>query len=64
MAIDISLEQFTQAVKENDERNNVLETNPGDKVKVVRPKTEGDAIIDFFRGDLKWLIQQLMPLMG
>ena len=26
MAIDISLEQFTQVVKENDERNNVLET--------------------------------------
>ena len=55
MAIDISLEQFTQVVKENDERNNVLETNPGDKVKVVRPKTEGDAIIDFFRGDLNTL---------
>ena len=26
MAIDISLEKFTQVVKENDERNNVLET--------------------------------------
>ena len=55
MAIDISLEQFTQAVKENDERNNVLETNSGDKVKVVRPKTQGDAILDLFRRDLNLL---------
>ena len=55
MAIDISLEQFTQAVKENDERNNILEKNSGDKVKVVRPKTQGDAVLDFFRRDLNTL---------
>ena len=51
MAIDITLDQFEQVVKENDTRKNVLETNPGDKVKIVRPKTEGDALLDFFRSD-------------
>ena len=53
MAIDITLNQFKQAVKENDTRKNVLETNPGDKVKVVKPKTQTGAAIESLRLDPK-----------
>ena len=51
----ITLPQLKQFAKDQDTKNNILETNPGDKVKVVRPKTEGDAILDFFRSDLNTL---------
>ena len=54
MLIDIHCEQFTQAVKENDERNNVLKQILKDKVKVVRPKTQSDTVLDFFRRDPKY----------
>ena len=53
MAIDITLDQFEQAVKENDTRKNILETNPGDRVRVVKPKTQGDALLDSLRIDPK-----------
>ena len=53
MAIDLTLDQVEQAVKETDRRKNVLETNPGDKVRVVRPKTQADAALESFRLDPK-----------
>ena len=34
----ITLPQFKQFAKDQDTKNNILETNPSDKVKVVKPK--------------------------
>ena len=49
MAIDLTLDQVEQAVKETDRRKNILETNPGDKVRVVKPKTQGDVLLESLR---------------
>ena len=46
---DITLEEFEETTKAIDTRKNILETNPGDKVKVVKPKTQGDAILESLR---------------
>tara|TARA_Y100000593_G_scaffold28779_1_gene57549 strand:- start:2634 stop:6893 length:4260 start_codon:yes stop_codon:yes gene_type:complete len=46
---DITLEQFEQTVKDIDTRKNIIETNPGDKVKVVKPKTTGANIAEQLR---------------
>ena len=46
---DITLEQFEQTVKDIDTRKNIIETNPGDKVKVVAPKTTGANIAEQLR---------------
>ena len=35
---DITLEEFEETAKAIDTRKNIIETNPGDKVKVVKPK--------------------------
>ena len=55
MAVEITLDQIKEFAKNSDRKKNILETNPGDKTKVVRPKTQGDAILDFFRSDLNTL---------
>ena len=49
MAVEITLEQVKEFAKNSDRRKNILETNPGDKVKVVKPKTQGDAILESLR---------------
>jgi len=50
---DISLEQFEETVKDIDTRKNILETNPGDKVRVVKPKTKAAGYIESLRNDPK-----------
>ena len=40
MAVEITLEQIKEFAKNSDNKKNILETNPGDKVKVVKPKTQ------------------------
>ena len=50
---DITLEQFEQTVKDIDTRKNIIETNPGDKVKVVKPKTKAAGFIEALRIDPK-----------
>ena len=50
---DISLEQFEETVKDIDTRKNILETNPGDRVRVVKPKTKAAGYIELLRNDPK-----------
>ena len=47
---DITLEQFEETVKDIDTRKNVIETNPGDRVRVVKPK---NVYLDTLRQDPK-----------
>ena len=50
---NITLEQFEQTAKDIDTRKNIIETNPGDKVKVVKPKTTGASFLEILRNDPK-----------
>ena len=50
---DITLKEFEQTVKDIDTRKNIIETNPGDKVKVVKPKTKAAGFIEALRIDPK-----------
>ena len=50
---DITLKEFEQTAKDIDTRKNIIETNPGDKVKVVKPKTTGASIVEQLRNDPK-----------
>ena len=45
---DITLEQFEETVKDIDTRKNIIETNPGDRVRVVKPK---NVYLDSLRSD-------------
>ena len=47
---DITLEQFEETVKDIDTRKNIIETNPGDRVRVVKPK---NVYLDSLRSDIK-----------
>ena len=49
MAVEITLDQLKEFAKNSDRKKNILETNPGDKVKVVKPKTQGDALLESLR---------------
>jgi hypothetical protein len=49
---DITLEEFEETTKAIDTRKNIIETNPGDKVKVVKPK---NVYLDTLRQDPKSL---------
>ena len=49
MAVEITLDQVKEFAKNSDRKKNILETNPGDKTKVVKPKTQGDALIESLR---------------
>ena len=51
----ITLPQLKKFTKDQDTKNNVLETNPGDKVKVVKPKTTLGGFIESLRNDPKSL---------
>ena len=53
MAVEITLEQIKEFAKNSDNRKNILETNPGDKVKVVKPKTTAGGFIESLRNDPK-----------
>ena len=44
MAVEITLDQIKEFCKKFRQKKNILETNPGDKTKVVKPKTQGDAL--------------------
>ena len=35
---NVTLKQFEETVKDIDTRKNIIETNPGDRVRVVKPK--------------------------
>ena len=50
---DITLEEFEETTKAIDTRKNIIETNPGDKVKVVKPKTKAAGYIESLRTDPK-----------
>ena len=50
---EITLPQLKQFAKDQDTKNNILETNPGDKVKVVKPKTQAGAFVESLRIDPK-----------
>ena len=47
---DITLEQFEEISKDIDTRRNIIETNPGDRVRVVKPK---NVYLDSLRSDIK-----------
>ena len=47
---DITLEQFEEISKDIDTRKNIIETNPGDRVRVVKPK---NVYLDSLRSDIK-----------
>ena len=49
MAVEITLDQIKEFSKNSDRRKNILETNPGDKVKVVKPKTGSGALLEALR---------------
>ena len=53
MAVEITLDQIKEFAKNSDRKKNIIETNPGDKTKVVRPKTQGDALVETLRSDPK-----------
>ena len=46
---DVTLKEFEQTVKDIDTRKNIIETNPGDKVKLVAPKTQGASALEALR---------------
>ena len=48
---DITLEQFEEISKDTDTRKNIIETNPGDRVRVVKPKK--NPYLDTLRQDPK-----------
>ena len=48
---DITLEQFEEISKDTDTRKNIIETNPGDRVRVVKPKK--NTYLDTLRQDPK-----------
>jgi len=50
---DITLKEFEQTVKDIDTRKNIIETNPGDRVRVVKPKTKAAGYIESLRADPK-----------
>ena len=50
---DITLKEFEETTKAIDTRKNIIETNPGDKVRVVRPKTTGASFVETLRSDPK-----------
>ena len=50
---DITLKEFEQTAKDIDTRKNIIETNPGDKVKVVKPKTTAGGFVESLRNDPK-----------
>ena len=49
----ITFPQIKQFAKDQDTKNNILETNPGDKVKIVKPKTTAGAFVESLRNDPK-----------
>jgi len=49
----ITLPQLKQFAKDQDTKNNILETNPSDKVKVVKPKTTVGGFVEQLRNDPK-----------
>ena len=53
MPVEITLPQFKEFAKNTDTRKNIIETNPGDKVKVVKPKTKAGALVESLRIDPK-----------
>ena len=53
MPVEITLPQFKEFAKNTDTRKNIIETNPGDKVQVVKPKTKAGALVESLRIDPK-----------
>jgi len=53
MPVEITLPQFKEFAKNTDTRKNIIETNPGDKVQVVKPKTKAGAFVESLRIDPK-----------
>ena len=53
MAVEITLDQIKEFAKNSTQEKNILETNPGDKVKVVKPKTRAGGFIESLRNDPK-----------
>ena len=50
---EFTLPQLKQFAKDQDTKNNILETNPSDKVKVVKPKTKVGGFVEQLRNDPK-----------
>ena len=50
---EFTLPQLKQFAKDQDTKNNILETNPSDKVKVVKPKTTAGGFVEQLRNDPK-----------
>ena len=51
----ITLPQLKKFAKDQDTKNNILETNPSDKIKVVKPKTKASGFVESLRNDPKSL---------
>ncbi len=59
---DITLEEFEETAKAIDTRQNIIETNPGDKVKVVKPKTEAGGFVESLRNDRRFKNQRYQKI--
>ena len=50
---NITLKEFEKISKDTDTRKNIIETNPGDRVRVITPKTKSGQYIESLRQDPK-----------
>ena len=49
----LTIPDLEESFKKVDTRKNILETNPGDKVKIVKPKTKVGGFVESLRNDPK-----------
>ena len=49
----LTIPDLEESFKKVDTRKNILETNPGDKTKIVKPKTKAGAFVESLRNDPK-----------